>query len=233
VGTGALDPVEMPAAVSVQDTGRHRFVDVGCRIVDVLVASIALVILSPLLLAIAIVVRLESAGPAVFSQRRVGRGQQPFTLHKFRTMTAGASHDRHREYVQGLLAGQAPPQSEGGPRFKMAADPRITRVGRTLRRSSLDELPQLWNVIRGDMSLVGPRPPISYEVDHYPAPHWFTRFDVKPGMTGLWQVSGRCDLTLAQMIDLDIEYVHRRSVHLNLWILIRTLPAVLTSRGAS
>ncbi len=121
---------------------------------------------------------------------------------------------------------------EGKPQFKLAGDDRITRVGRFLRSSSLDELPQLWNVLRGDMSLVGPRPPIPYEVDHYPA-HWFRRFEVKPGITGLWQVSGRCELTLEQMIELDVEYVERRSLRLNVWILLRTLPAVLTSRGAS
>ncbi len=233
MGIGALDPVDIPAAVPAAVNSRHRSVEVSCRILDLVVASIILVVLSPLLLIIAIIVRLESPGPALFSQRRVGRGRQQFTLHKFRTMTAGASHDRHREFVQGLLAGDRPDAVAGSPRFKLVADDRITRVGRFLRRSSLDELPQMWNVIRGEMSIVGPRPPIDYEVDHYPAPHWFTRFEVKPGLTGLWQVSGRCDLTLEQMIALDIEYVRRRSLRLNLWILLRTLPAVLGSRGAS
>ena len=232
--TGTLEPVDITAAARLGRAQAGWVCEAGCRALDVVVAAVALVVLSPLLLIVAIVVRFDSAGPAVFSQRRVGRHQRPFTVHKFRTMTAGASHDRHREYVQGLLAGVRPPApSAGGPQFKLSGDPRITRVGRFLRRSSLDELPQLWNVIRGDMSLVGPRPPISYEVDHYPAPHWFERFEVKPGMTGLWQVSGRCELTLQQMIELDIEYVRRRSVRLNVWILLRTLPAVLTSRGAS
>ena len=138
-------------------------------------------------------------------------------------MTAGASHDRHREFVHSLIAGTTPPPVEGKPQFKLAGDDRITRVGRFLRSSSLDELPQFWNVLRGDMSLVGPRPPIPYEVDHYPA-HWFRRFEVKPGITGLWQVSGRCELTLEQMIELDVEYVERRSLRLNVWILLRTLP---------
>jgi lipopolysaccharide/colanic/teichoic acid biosynthesis glycosyltransferase len=190
------------------------------------------VILSPLLVIIAIVVRVESPGPAVFRQRRVGRSLQPFTVHKFRTMRQGASHDSHREFVQGLIDGKQPPAIAGKPRFKMASDARITRVGHLLRRSSLDELLQLWNVVRGDMSLVGPRPPIPYEVERYPA-HWFTRFQVKPGITGSWQVSGRCELTLEQMIELDIDYVQRRSLRLNLWILLRTVPAVLSLRGAS
>jgi lipopolysaccharide/colanic/teichoic acid biosynthesis glycosyltransferase len=223
----------MQASMPAEATRPHRWVEVSCRGLDVVVALLALLLLSPLMLIIALVVRLESPGPAIFSQERVGRFQRRFTLHKFRTMTAGASHDRHREFVQELYAGQRPAATDGNPRFKMAGDPRITRVGRFLRRSSLDELPQLWNVVRGDMSLVGPRPPIYYEVESYPAPHWFTRFDVKPGLTGLWQVSGRCDLTVDQMIDLDVEYVQRRSLHLNLWILLRTLPAVVTSRGAS
>jgi lipopolysaccharide/colanic/teichoic acid biosynthesis glycosyltransferase len=162
----------------------------------------------------------------------VGRSLRPFTVNKFRTMRQGASHEQHRQFVQSLIAGEQPPTVAGKPRFKLASDNRITRVGRLLRKTSLDELPQLWNVLRGDMSLVGPRPPIIYEVERYPA-HWFTRFEVKPGMTGLWQVSGRCELTLAQMIELDIEYVRRRSLRTNLWILVRTVPAVLTRRGAS
>ena len=239
MSTGALDPIEMPASVATEARGtaaalrQHAWVDTGCRILDVMIAVLALVMLSPLLLIIALAVRLESPGRAIFSQERVGRHQRRFTLHKFRTMTAGASHDRHREFVQQLYAGQRPAATDGNPRFKLVGDPRITRIGRFLRRSSLDELPQLWNVVRGEMSLVGPRPPIYYEVEAYPAEHWFTRFEVKPGLTGLWQVSGRCDLTLDEMIALDIEYVHRRSVRLNLRILLRTLPAVLASRGAS
>jgi lipopolysaccharide/colanic/teichoic acid biosynthesis glycosyltransferase len=107
----------------------------------------------------------------------------------------------------------------------------VTRVGRVLRRSSLDELPQLWNVLRGEMSLVGPRPAIPYEVEHYP-PHWFARFAVKPGITGMWQVSGRSEVTLEEMVRLDVDYAGRRSLGLNLWILARTVPAVLGARGA-
>ena len=114
----------------------------------------------------------------------------------------------------------------------MANDDRVTRVGRFLRKSSLDELPQLWNVLRGDMSLVGPRPPIPYEVEHYP-PHWFERFAVKPGMTGLWQVSGRSELTLEEMIALDVEYARSRSLWLNVKILLRTVPVVFVGRGAA
>ena len=232
MGTGALDPREVAGEAS--PAAGVTLVDLSCRILDVVVATVALVVTAPLLLLVAAIIKLDSPGPALFNQRRLGLRQDPFTLHKFRTMSVGVSHDRHREYVQGLLAGERPPTpAGGGPLFKLSGDPRITRVGRFLRRSSLDELPQLWNVIRGNMSLVGPRPPISYEVDHYPSRRWLRRFEVKPGMTGLWQVSGRCDLTLHQMIELDIEYVTRRSLRLNLLILLRTLPAVINSRGAS
>jgi lipopolysaccharide/colanic/teichoic acid biosynthesis glycosyltransferase len=130
----------------------------------------------------------------------------------------------HRDYMLALI-------ESGTPAPKLAGDARVTRFGNFLRRTSLDELPQLWNVLRGDMSLVGPRPPIPYEVEHYP-PHWFARFEVKPGVTGLWQVSGRSEVSLEEMIELDVEYVRRRSVLLNLWILVRTVPAVLSMRGA-
>lgn len=237
MGTGALDPTEVPASKATQAqpqaARRDRSVDIACRAVDVVMAGVALLVLSPVLLIIAIAIRLESPGPALFRQRRLGLGQQPFTVIKFRTMKRGASHDVHKKFVQSLIAGVEPPATDdGNPRFKLKSDDRITRVGRILRRTSLDELPQLFNVLHGSMSLVGPRPPISYEVERYPA-HWFKRFEVKPGVTGLWQVSGRCELTHEQMIALDIEYVERRSLRLNLWILIRTIPAVLSLRGAS
>jgi len=229
VGTGTLDQLEAPDA----GTGRPlSAADVGCRALDLAIAAVSLILLSPLLLVIAVVIRLESRGPALFRQRRLGRSIRPFTVNKFRTMRAGASHDAHRKFVQALIAGEQPPATVGKPRFKLATDDRITRVGRVLRKTSLDELPQLWNVLRGEMSLVGPRPPIPYEVERYPA-HWFARFQVKPGLTGLWQVSGRCELTLDQMIALDLEYVRRRSPLLNIWILLRTVPAVLSLRGAS
>ncbi len=200
-------------------------------------ALLLLIVLSPLLLILAVSVRLDSPGPVLYRQRRLGRNLEPFTVNKFRTMHDGAAHDRHREFVLGLIKGEDPqpgsPQGESsGPRYKMSTDRRVTRVGHVLRRSSLDELPQLWNVLRGDMSLVGPRPPIPYEVEHYPS-HWFARFAVKPGITGLWQVNGRSEVPLEEMVRLDIEYTQRRSFWLNLWVLARTVPAVLSGRGAS
>lgn len=211
---------------------RKWYLDAPLRALDVALSAALLVALSPLLALIALAVRIDSRGPVLFRQLRVGRGLEPFTVNKFRTMHDGVGHDTHRAFVLGLIAGERPERPDGGPRFKLVGDERVTRLGRLLRQSSLDELPQLWNVLRGDMSLVGPRPPIPYEVEHYPA-HWFARFAVKPGLTGLWQVSGRSDLTLEQMIALDVEYSERRSLRLNLSILARTVPAVLSGKGAS
>jgi lipopolysaccharide/colanic/teichoic acid biosynthesis glycosyltransferase len=209
----------------------NRLVDVSCRALDIAGSAILLVLLSPLLLAIAIAIRLDSRGPAIFRQRRFGRDLRPFTVRKFRTMHYGVPEDQHREFVLRLISGKEPELEAARPMYKMTEDPRVTRVGHILRRSSLDELPQLWNVLRGEMSLVGPRPPIPYEVEQYPA-HWFARFDVKPGVTGLWQVGGRSDVTLEEMVALDVEYIQRRSLWLNIGIILRTLPAVLSARGA-
>ena len=158
----------------------------------------------PLLLLIALIVKLDSPGPVLFRQQRVGRNQRQFMVAKFRTMHHGADHDVHRDYMLALIeSGNAGAEA----RRRRARDP-LRRLPAT---RSLDELPQLWNVLRGEMSLVGPRPPIPYEVEHYP-PHWFARFAVKPGVTGLWQVSGRSEVSLEEMIELDVEYVRRRSV---------------------
>jgi lipopolysaccharide/colanic/teichoic acid biosynthesis glycosyltransferase len=242
VSSSAIDQRAAPACADIDvepiSAPHHArwVVDVGCRALDILGAAIMLLALAPVLAAIAIAIRLDSPGPAIFRQQRVGRGRRPFTVMKFRTMHEGVAHDPHREFVIGLIKGETPApehasEESPGLYYKMIGDTRVTRVGRLLRRSSLDELPQLWNVLRGDMSLVGPRPPIPYEVEHYP-PHWFARFDVKPGVTGLWQVSGRSQVTLEEMVRLDVDYARRRSLRLNLWILVRTVPAVLGARGA-
>ena len=219
--------MSMPVAAGVRGLGNALW-----RTFELVLSVLLLLALLPLLALIALLVRLDSPGPVLFRQGRVGRDQQPFTVNKFRTMHNGVGHDTHRAFVLGLIAGEQPEPREDGPRFKLVGDERVTRLGRLLRRTSLDELPQLWNVVRGDMSLVGPRPPIPYEVEHYPS-HWFARFAVKPGVTGLWQVSGRSELTLEEMVALDVEYVQRRSLGLNLAILARTVPAVLSTRGAS
>jgi len=213
-------------------TAEARSTVILCRALDMLGGAILLVALAPLFIAIAIAIKLDSRGRVIFRQQRVGRDGRPFMVNKFRTMRPNVDHARHREFVIGLINDNGRDENSEQPFFKMTSDTRITRVGRFLRKSSLDELPQLWNVLTGDMSLVGPRPPIPYEVEHYPS-HWFGRFAVKPGMTGLWQVSGRSKLTLEEMIRLDIEYARNRSMWLNLKILVRTVPAVLFARGAA
>jgi lipopolysaccharide/colanic/teichoic acid biosynthesis glycosyltransferase len=226
------DVITVPSAQLAVSRAESRRTVVACRVLDILLAAVLLVALVPLFAVIALAIRLDSPGPTLFRQRRLGQDLGPFTLNKFRTMRDGVDHETHRLFVLGLIAGEAPEHQVGGTVFKMTEDQRVTRVGRFLRRSSLDELPQLWNVLRGEMSLVGPRPPIAYEVEHYPQ-HWFVRFAVKPGMTGQWQVSGRAQLTLDEMIELDGDYVQRRSLWLNVCILARTVPAVLHGRGAA
>lgn len=224
----SIQPATSPVAAAASS---QRTADISCRALDIIGSLILLVLLAPLMLVIAIAIRIETAGPILFRQRRMGRSLEPFTVNKFRTMRNGASHDIHRAFVLNLIAGEAPRDQDGAPLFKLREDDRVTRVGRMLRKTSLDELPQLYNVLRGEMSLVGPRPPIPYEVDHYP-PHWLARFAVKPGVTGLWQVEGRSNVPLEEMVALDVEYVRRRSFWLNVWILLRTVPAVLSGRGA-
>lgn len=179
-------------------------------------------------------VRLETPGAAIFRQRRLGREKRPFTLHKLRTMTMGADPSVHEAYIRQLIAGEETTYTgEGGQEYyKLAADERVTRVGRILRRTSVDELPQLFDVVRGHMSLVGPRPVIPYEAALYPA-SYDRRFTVKPGLTGLWQVNGRNECTYRQMLAMDLDWVERSSVTLYLSILVRTPLALITRRGAA
>lgn len=206
--------------------------EVALRLLDVLGAAIALILLSPLLVLVAIAVRVDSPGRAIFRQRRLGRDLEPFSVAKFRTMREGADGEaaEHRSHVEQIMANEE--RRGTRPMSKLQEDARVTRVGAFLRRTSIDELPQLWNVLRGEMSLVGPRPPIQYEVDRYPADA-FRRFEVRPGVTGLWQVRGRSLLTFKQMVALDTEYVETRSLGLNLKILLLTLPTVIHGKGAA
>jgi exopolysaccharide biosynthesis polyprenyl glycosylphosphotransferase len=196
------------------------------RVVDLVGAALGLVLVSPLLLLVAAAIKLDSPGPAIFGQERIGSGGRRFRVLKFRTMRHGAPDTAHRELIRQLQSGEAPL----APVYKLVNDDRVTRVGRWLRRTSLDELPQLFNVVRGEMSLVGPRPPVPYEFEGYD--HWqFDRLQVKPGMTGLWQVSGRSRVSFRQMCELDVEYVRRWSLWLDLQILLRTIPVVLFNSG--
>lgn len=218
VSDGAAD-VSHPEGVSNQ-----RRADVMIRVIDFAVSLLIVLLLSWLLVLITVVVRLTSPGPAIFRQRRVGHGERVFTVYKFRTMYADAGDGRHIAYARQVV-GSSVPHSDDGRLYKLVDD-RITRVGRVLRKTSLDELPQLWNVLRGEMSLVGPRPVVTYEVELYPG--WYReRFTVKPGLTGLWQVSGRSRLTYEEMMRLDIDFAARRSLGLYLTILARTVPTLL------
>lgn len=203
----------------------------GKRLFDVAVASLCLLLLSPVLLVVAVLVRATSPGGALFRQSRLGRHGRPFELYKFRTMVTDCPDDIHREYVRKLLVEDQPPAGGQSGLFKIEGDPRVTRVGRLLRRTSIDELPQLVNVIRGEMSLVGPRPALAWEAELFGSAY-AARFLVPPGLTGLWQVSGRNSLTMRQGLVLDLEYVAKRSFAFDLKILCRTVPAVFTTSGA-
>jgi lipopolysaccharide/colanic/teichoic acid biosynthesis glycosyltransferase len=203
------------------------------RVLDVLIAAVGLVFASPILVVACLAIRAESPGPPVFRQRRLGRSERPFTIHKLRTMRTDADPAVHREYVGELINGIETTHSDGRrPLYKLTSDDRVTRVGGFLRRTSLDELPQLFDVLRGPMSLVGPRPVIPYEADMYPA-DFDRRFMVKPGITGLWQVSGRSECTYREMVALDIAWVERRSPALYLSIVARTPWVLIHTRSVA
>jgi len=205
------------------------------RAIDLVGSCLGLIALSPLFLSIAVAVKLSSPGPAFFRQRRIGQHGVPFTFVKFRSMHAANDSAIHKEYVKRLIAGNVNGGvSEASDRvvYKITEDPRVTRVGRILRRTSLDELPQLLNVLRGEMSLVGPRPPIPYEVDSYDVWHRRRVLEVKPGITGLWQVNGRSALPFDDMVRLDLKYAETWSPWLDIKILLRTPRAVVSRDGA-
>ncbi len=226
--TQALD-VAMPKAPSLPID--ERAVSPMKRVLDVAGSLFGLIVLSPLFLTVAAVVKIESPGSGIFAQERVGRNGRSFKMLKFRTMRVEASCDAHRQHMTKLITQDAACAKGEDGTYKMEQDPRVTRVGRVLRRTSLDELPQLVNVLRGEMSLVGPRPPLDYEVELY-SPRHMRRLEVLPGMTGLWQVSGRTRLDFEQMVDLDLQYIENWSIRLDLRILWRTVFVVLTREGA-
>jgi exopolysaccharide biosynthesis polyprenyl glycosylphosphotransferase len=193
------------------------------RIIDRVGAGLGMLLLSPFFALLALLIKWESPGPVLFSQTRIGLGGQPFRCWKLRSMYIDAEQRK-----QALLEEN---EMKGGTTFKMKRDPRVTRVGRFIRKASIDELPQLWNVFIGDMSLVGPRPPVPREVAQYTARER-QRLFVKPGITCIWQVSGRSDIPFPEQVLLDIEYMQKRSLWTDIKLLLRTLPAVLLARGA-
>ena len=193
------------------------------RCIDCLASGLGLLVLSPFFALLAIAIKLESPGPVLFSQTRLGQGGTPFRCWKFRSMFIDAEQRKQELLTENEM--------DGGTTFKMKRDPRVTRVGRFIRKASIDELPQLWNVLVGDMSLVGPRPPVPQEVASYSA-YDRQRLMVKPGITCIWQVSGRSDIPFEEQVGLDIKYIVGRSLRMDVALLLRTIPAVLFARGA-
>lgn len=210
------------AGIAVRPASEKRVQAAVKRAIDVTVAAAALLLLLVPMLLIALAIKLDSRGPVIYRQRRVGKGGRPFTMYKFRSMVADADD---------LMPALADQNEHTLPIFKIRRDPRKTRVGHVLRRLSLDEIPQVFNVLRGDLSLVGPRPPLEREIAAYQPRHW-ERLSVPQGMTGLWQVSGRSLLNFDEMLELDLAYIETWSVWNDLVLLARTVPAVLSGRGA-
>jgi len=226
----------VPLSATAEPDPSHLFLDplpplgrAVKRALDVALALVGLLLALPLLIVAAAAVRAETPGPAIFRQVRVGANGRRFRLYKLRTMHHGNDNAAHLAYVARLMDGTA---ERCGELFKLADDPRITTVGRFLRHFSIDELPQLWNVLKGDMSLVGPRPPLPAEIRIYSARAW-ERLRVKPGLTGLWQVSGRAALPFDEMVSLDLHYWQQWSLRADAAILLRTPRTVLTGRGAA
>lgn len=211
-----------PAAPFETPAPEGFYLRFGKRCLDVIGASVALILGAPLLALLAALIRFESRGPVFYRSVRIGRGGRPFVFYKLRSMVKDA--DRERQRLAHL-------NEADGPVFKIARDPRVTRVGRFIRTTSLDEIPQFWNVLKGDMSLVGPRPPIPEEVAQY-EPWQLRRLDVRPGITCLWQISGRSRLGFEEWMRLDLQYIKRQSFLLDVRILVRTIPAVLSREGA-
>lgn len=193
------------------------------RLFDITIATTTLILLSPFFLLVAIIIRVDSKGPFLFYQDRIGKQGQPFKMWKFRSMYVDAE-----ERLNELRRNN---EMQGGVLFKMKRDPRITRVGRLIRKSSIDELPQLWNVLKGEMSLVGPRPPLPNEVAQY-TNYQYRRLSVTPGITCIWQISGRSKIPFEQQVEMDLEYIDKQSFWLDFVILLKTIPAVLRANGA-
>lgn len=203
------------------------------RGMDIVLSALLLMLLLPLFALITVLVKLSSPGPVFFKQMRVGHLLKPFTMYKFRTMYATADHQAHHDYVSWFITASNHAQTDDKPLvFKLTNDPRITFIGRFLRRTSLDELPQFWNVLIGDMSLVGPRPPILYELQQYKPWHRGRLLEAKPGLTGLWQVVGRSRTTFDEMVRLDLRYARTQSLWTDIKILLATPKAVISGKGA-
>ena len=223
-----------PALFIPADTTRYdSALAVGKRVVDFTLALIGLIIVAPLLAVIAILVKQSSPGPVLFVQERLGRDGRPFKFYKFRSMKHNSDDAIHRQFAAMFIAGDqdgCKEKNDGEQVFKLQRDPRITAIGAWLRRTSLDELPQLFNILKGEMSLVGPRPPIAYEIENY-QPWHMERLRAVPGLTGLWQVSGRSSVSFDDMVRFDIRYINTWSPWQDFVILLKTIPVVLRGTG--
>ena len=216
-------------------TGGKKFAHGIKRALDVTLSGLFLILLLPVLAVIAVMIKLTSEGPVLFRQTRIGQYGKPFTFLKFRSMYVNNDPSIHKEYVSRLIAGEADvAQKEGNKAkvYKIKNDPRVTRFGKLLRKSSMDELPQFFNVLKGEMSLIGPRPPLPYEFERYDIWHRRRVLEIKPGITGLWQVSGRSRMSFDDMVRLDLQYARSWSLWLDLKILLQTPAAVLMGDGA-
>ena len=206
------------------------------RTLDVLGSVVGMIVFSPLFFIVSLAIKIDSPGPIIFRQTRLGRSGQKFEFLKYRSMHVNNDDRIHREYVSNLIRGKLEKINQGDekkPVFKMKNDPRVTRVGKIIRKLSLDELPQFWNVLKGDMSLIGPRPPISYEIEKYEPWHLRRILEMKPGITGLWQVEGRNTTSFDEMVRLDLRYVRNWSIWLDIKILLKTIGEVFRPSGAA
>jgi len=222
MGQGVTLAARVAPPVAMRDAATTSRSQLAKRVLDVVGALVLLLVTLPVLVAAALAIRLTSGPGVLFRQERVGHGGRRFAMFKFRTMVPGAD---------GWVVDLTDANEADGPLFKIRDDPRVTPIGRLLRRTSIDELPQLLNVLRAEMSLVGPRPPLPFEAAGFP-PEAAVRFTVRPGITGLWQVSGRSDTTFAEYLRCDRQYVEQGSLRLDLTILARTVPAVVRAKGS-
>ena len=216
-----------PISEAIQIDTRYLFYK---RILDIVLTLLLLPLLLPICLVIAVLIRLDSKGPILFKQRRVGWNGEEFYVLKFRSMYVDADEETHRQAVKLYMNGMALNNGTSGNTHKLHDDPRVTRIGKLIRKLSVDELPQFINVLRGEMTLVGPRPPVPYEVENYSMRDRL-RLCGKPGLTGLWQVYGRSRVPFAKMVELDIEYLQRQSIWLDLKLIVLTVPVMLSGRG--
>ena len=234
---GHQDPASFHLnALFLGDPGPRQFGDFIKRSLDIVGSVAAILIFSPLMLTIAATIKMTSPGPVVFKQTRLGYRGARFVFYKFRSMSWNADDRIHREYVASLIKGDHAAINQGdtaNPVYKMKADPRVTRIGRFIRNTSMDELPQLFNVLKGNMSLVGPRPPIPYEAEKYEPWHLRRILEIRPGITGLWQVEGRSKTSFDDMVRLDLQYLRNSSLTLDVKILLKTFVVVLKRDGAT